>query len=191
MSEMIERRKEARHTNLILITIIVIMGATVLLLAVQTYRTALGSDQLLEYSVCTAEDFADDQSCEGDPPVDPDVLVLSEDLAIDVAGEVKFSGDEAVTYQVQVFWVNTTGGSRYTLIDVEITYDPDHADSSYAIPWVAPNQLLAIAERQPPCTDLGRWRIVGRASPIDNLSVSPYNWDSVETFGLVTPGCND
>ncbi len=169
MADIAEDRRSTRTTDFSIALLVILLGA------------------IVAYTVCAVADFGD--GSDGDARVDPDVLVLDDDLSITVAGEILFDHDRSVTYDVQVYWVDAAGTTELQLVGVDITYDPGQEPGAYDVAWVAPLQLLQLAESEPPCTHLGSWRVIGVAEPIDSPGIASYHWDSVETFQLVTPGC--
>lgn len=129
-------------------------------------------------SACTPEDF-EDGVC--DEPVDPDTLVLDESLTIPVVGQVELLTDEEVPAVVTVSWVHVASDTEFEVLSTPITWDG--TEDPYAIEWVPPSQLLSALDDG--TADLGQWRIVGRAEPVDTDRWVTYQWDSVKTFNLV------
>lgn len=141
------------------------------------FRQTQGLKQPVTITACTPDDFADGRC---DAPVDPGVLTLSADLAIPVSGQVCL--EESAAYDVDVSWVHIDSDTEFSVLSTPITWDEGCGDP-YAIEWVPPAQLLA--SELEPGQDLGRWRIVGTARPVDPSRYATYSWDSVKTFELV------
>jgi len=158
------------------------LGAT---LAIRE-ATAPTLRQPLLITACPPETFVGDDCTTGAPA--PAVVELSEDLLLRVAGRV--CSEETVAYQVAVSWVSVDTDAVFDVIDVPVTYDAG-CNPPYGVPgstfegWRAPPQLVELAASAAPGDDLGRWRIVGTATPVRGDTYATYQWDSVKTFGLV------
>lgn len=138
---------------------------------------------VLEISACAPSDFGDG-SCVGDPPVSPGVLTASPEARVPVAGRVRMIADRDVAFQVTVSWVAVESSAAFQVIDVPVVYEAGR-DEPYEIEWSIPPLLLDLLPCEPT-----RWRIVGRATPIDDPAVQSYTWDSAKTFTVdPSPSC--
>lgn len=137
-------------------------------------------DQPISITACTPADYTDGVC---DERHRPGIVELADDLVLQVAGAVCSDADRDIPYIVEVAWVDIATGARIpALVDVPVTWNPGCSD--YAIDWVPPAQLLALADT--PGESLGRWKIAGVAHPVDPTRYATYQWDSVATFELVT-----
>ena len=144
-----------------------------------------GPSQPLTITACPPETWINERCVNGPPS--PEELVLTADAGIRVRGTVTLDGNEDVAYsKISVSWVHVDSGTEFEVISTPITYEAGR-NEPYDITWVPPSQLLALIEENPPGTDLGFWRIVGRAQPVRTDLYAPYQWDSVRTFSLTTP----
>lgn len=180
-----------RSTDATLKALVAVMTLTLVLMGAQMWRIYRQGEPStpLTISACAPADFAADESCDGDPPVDPDELELTEDLRIPVAGRVVLDSDVDIAYMIEVAWESVGSEVRFPVIDVPVTYEA-HRDVSYGLEepfaWAVPPQMLAMTEGVDAGESLGLWRIVGRATPeLERYAV--YSWDSVKTFELIAP----
>lgn len=136
-------------------------------------------EQPVTITACAPEVY--DEGCPPGSSVDPDTLVLSEDLAISVTGDVCIT--ETAAYDVEVAWVAVESEARFLVLDAPVTWK----EGCVQYPtqdWVPPAQLLALAEDLEPGADLGRWKVIGTAEPVRADKYSLYQWDSVSAFRL-------
>lgn len=99
---------------------------------------------------------------------------------IPVEGQVCNSHPFDVSYVVRVDLtpVDRPDLGPFPLVaDIPITYPPG-CQAPYAVAWEIPELLRAI-------DDLGRWRAVGVAEPVDPDRYVTYQWDSFATVELV------
>lgn len=157
----------------------------------RAFTAAQPREQPLLITACAPDDFAADGFCDGDPPVDPGVLVLSPDLHIAVAGRTILTSDNDVAYSVRVSWVSVDSGAEIPVVGpVPVTYEAGRNEPYGLVSpfvWAVPPQLVALVDGVPSGESLGAWRIVGFADPVDRDRFAPYQWDSVKTFELVAP----
>lgn len=184
----------AKHRRNLLWYLITIAGAAVGAAVVAGAITAAIVDdgpqriQPVTVSACTPADWVEDQRC--DAAVDPDGpgapgVVMAAGDGIGVAGQVCVAEPD-IPYVVEVELVGLDNAVSYPLINpVPITWTspcepPYGADEPFE--WVLPAEVFDGAS---PGDDLGRWRIVGSAVPVDGDNVAPYQWDSVKTFRII------
>lgn len=177
----------------------VLVAVLIVLSVVVAYRYDGGPKQPLTITACSPTEFeTNDQRCL-DPggvasprPLQPFAAIG--ELEIEVAGRIVNDLDVSVTYSLIVSWVSINGsvvtqpGDSFTALQTPVTL-PANTDRPYTAEWSIPLDLLELFEPLPPGTDLGRWRIVGTATPINNLieDLVSVQWDSVRTFAMITP----
>lgn len=131
---------------------------------------------------CSPEAFAEGLSCLGDRPPSPGV-VLYPHGAVTSAGRVILSSESPVSYELRVEWVNIDTGLRYARINTPIQYEAGR-NEPYELTWDIPATMVLALGSQAPGADLGRWRIVGTATPFSER-YETFAWDVTETFDLV------
>ena len=110
------------------------------------------------------------------------------DQPIVVAGEVCNETDEPIGYIVNVEWVliGEVSARFPTLTNTDVVWNP--GCRSYSFPYTVPDQLRILIEASGPGADLGRWKIVGRADPINPNLYRTFVWDVTGAFTLTQPG---
>lgn len=94
--------------------------------------------------------------------------------SVEVAGQVCIDHDEPVAYEVQVAWEALESSARAIVLETPLTWDPGCAEP-YSFVYSFPDFLVANAEQG---ESLGRWRLVGKAVPVDPARFSTYQWDA-------------
>lgn len=152
--------------------------------------------QPLKITACTPDAFEQNgETCPAGSSVDPDLdvqrpLTLAEVETISVAGRVKQTSDDDVSYSVSVSWISIDAtrlgqpGSTFTALSTPLTWEAN-SDEPYLVDWHVPQEIVDLAKTLPEGSTLGRWRIVGTAIPVRDDKYSTYQWDSVKTFELV------
>lgn len=147
----------------------------------------------LSITACTPETYDTPVGTQQGPPQDecerwfqPRGDSWPADEPIRVVGQVCNDGDVPVAYQVSVAFVPVAageGGGRFNVIDTPITYDPG-CQEAYDFAFQFPPSLTAGSASG---ADLGQWRIVGTARPVDRTRYSEYQWDAAATTNYLTP----
>lgn len=181
------RRNRIPRIEVILLVLVVLLGVTTVYGFWNTYNHATKQSPL-RITACLPEHF-EDGDCDGDPPIQPSPppLVLSDELGIDVAGRATLSWGSPVSYSsFEVAWESVESDRRYLVVDDSLTFDA-WQNSEYEATMSPPPQMLAdlLPPGTPEGTSLGRWRIVGRATPTRPRQFADYQWDGVEAFDLV------
>ena len=174
--------------------VVVVAVATFAVLATLTALYAVISkpsflEQPLTVSVCHPADFSTEL---GDCPpgaeqVGGGSVVLSE-AVFPVAGRVSLDHDKQVAYNIRVEWIPIAGGARFNAgvnVDVSYTNNQDPYGVIRQFAWTPPPAMVASFADAEPGDSLGRWRIIGTATPVRADRFAPYVWDSVETFDLI------
>lgn len=176
----------------------VILATLIVLSVIAAFVFARNSPvQPIEISACSTVEFeTNNQVCEDrsgvTPPDELQPFELNDSLVFDVSGNVRSEADVATSYSILVQWISTTGspvtepGESFVGLSTPITW-PANVDRHYDAAWSPPGLLLEHAVGLPPGTDLGKWRIVGTATPVNTEDYVPFQWDSVRTFTLETP----
>lgn len=100
---------------------------------------------------------------------------------ITVEGQVCNTGPVPVAYRVEVAWEAVDTLDRAVVLSVPITYEVG-CQEPYSFDFVFPMDLSTGAFEG---ETLGRWRIVGRAVPVDQSRFSTYQWDAIETVEII------
>lgn len=171
---------EHRVTQWALYVIAAAIGG-LLVVGLVSLPTSAALEQPIRITSCAPAGF-DGEECADGATVDPDTLVLTAELSIEAVGTV--CADETAAYDpVTVDWVSLESDARFRVLEFPVTWD--EGCTPYPVQtWVPPTQLLEMLDGVEPGTDLGRWRIVGTATPVRADKFSPYQWDSVDTFRL-------
>lgn len=98
---------------------------------------------------------------------------------ISVAGQVCNSSDRTVAYQVTVAFESVTTKARYPMIDTPISYEPG-CQRAYRYDFEFPGTAWP-----PEDGTYGRWRLVGRAVPVDDDRFAELQWDAAKTVEFV------
>ena len=102
---------------------------------------------------------------------------------IEIAGQVCLDHDQPVAYTLTVAWESLTTDTRAVVLQTPLTWDPGCAEP-YSFPYEIPSFLFT---GTPPGGDIGRWRLVGRAVPVETTRFAPYQWDATGSVTLVAP----
>lgn len=180
-----EPKQSKFRIDLILVSLAMLLSAVFVYGAIRNANPQLPG-QPITITACATILFIEDGSCDGDPPVQPGELVLTPELEIPVSGRVMNAADEDIAYQVTVSWVALDSDARITILDVPVTWEGGR-NEPYNISWSPPPQLLQLLDGAEPGSDLGRWRIVGVATPVNRARWDVYQWDSIKTFTLIAP----
>lgn len=184
------------HTELRAPTLIIGLVVTIALTmfgagaAWYSFARTLNIEQPLVITACTLESYTTPaagqrgpKQADCDAPYNgpDDTHPASEPIA--VAGQVCNDGDRPVSYEVVVGWQSVdVAGFRVNQINVPITYEPG-CNPPYRFEFVFPVEL--IGDDVEPGGSLGRWRIVGLATPTDPAMFARYQWDVVKTVEIV------
>lgn len=123
-----------------------------------------------------------------------DPEVFSEDLEVEVKGDVFLNKKlDAVSYGVNVSWFQIGDGPlgppglNFTVVDAPVTWGLPR--QPYEVVWSPPAEMIEAvqAANLEPGTSLGRWKIVGTATPVRPNEIALYQWDSVGGFELILP----
>lgn len=101
-----------------------------------------------------------------------------------VTGQVCVDHDEPIAYDLEVAWESLTTQSRFVVIDTPLDWGPGCEDS-YAFEYDVPR---AMAAQLPAGESLGRWRLVGRAVPVEQTRWATYQWDVTGSASLIAVG---
>lgn len=150
----------------------------------QRFFRTLEHDRPLTVTACTPESYdmpavghrgPDQHECDA-PGAGVDVIHAASPVT--VAGQVCNDADRPIPYRVAVSWVSVDEpGVESTVIDVPITYEPG-CQLPYLFDFLFPAERVTVGAES-----LGRWRIVGRADPVDD-SAEPYSWDALKTVEI-------
>jgi len=178
------------------ILMLLLLGFVGFLIGVAAHKEPI---QPIRITACEPEVFDIADRCPAGSFVDPDGLssqeldvVVSDQTKIPVAGRVINDHDEAIAYSISVSWVSLDAtplgqpGSTYVVLATAITWEPGPQEP-YDIEWSIPAEILERSSDLLPGQFLGRWRIVGTATPVLSDKYSSYQWDSAKTFTMRTP----
>lgn len=182
-----DKKRRALVTGLVAIIAVTMFGAGAAWFA---FAQTLNIEQPLTITACTPESYDTPAAgergpaqadCEAPGARTGDTHPASQPIT--VAGQVCNDGLRPVAYEIVVGWQSVdVAGLRVNQINVPITYEPG-CQPAYEFDFTYPVELIGDDVR--PGESLGRWRIVGRATPADTTSFARYQWDVVKTIEIV------
>lgn len=100
---------------------------------------------------------------------------------VKVTGQVCLDTDQEVAYMVDVSWWSVSSeGGQINALSVPVTWQPG-CNEPYEFDYTFPVQVLD----SEPGQSLGKWKLVGKATPLLEGRWEPYQWDVTHAVEMI------